>query len=182
MHSGCKPAEARRISTKTGPGSDGRSPRKTGKRATDRKPGQQGCSNTRAWRLPAIFPSLGHAYLDDRFRPDEALAANIRTKRFRNHDRSILLLIVFHDCDPGAADSQTGSVQCVHKPDFSAAAGTVADVGSPRLEILEVAARWDFTIVVLAGQPNFDIVALRSSEAHVAGRVDHHARGQLQAL
>src|SRR5204863_3144723 len=141
MCSGYKPAAADRTGTRTGPGSDGRSPRKTGKRSTDRKPAQQGCSNTRAWRRPAVFPSLGHAYLDDRFRPDEALAVNIRTKRFRNHDGSVLLLIIFHDRDPGAADSQTGSVQCVHKTDFSAADRTVADVGSPRLEILEVAAR-----------------------------------------
>src|SRR5437867_377966 len=155
MHSGCKPAEARRIRTKTGPGSDGRSPRKTGKRATDRKPAQQRCSNTRAWRRPTMRRVRAS---DDGFRPDEALAIKIRTKRFRNHDGSVFLLIVFHDRDPRAADSETGSVQCVYKPDFSAAAWTASDLGSPGLKILDVAARCDFTIAVLAGQPNFDIV------------------------
>src|SRR5206468_12415027 len=97
MHSGCKPAEARRIRTKTGPGSDGRSPRKTGKRATDRKPAQQGCSNTRAWRRATMRRVRAS---DDGFRPDDASAAKIRTKRVRKHDGSVFVLIVSHDPDP----------------------------------------------------------------------------------
>src|SRR5262249_42144118 len=138
MHSGRKPALARRIRTKSEPGFDGRWPRKNGKRATDRKPAQQGCSNTTTWSRPAMRRVCAS---DDGFRPDEALAVKVRTKRFRNHDGSVFLLIVFHDRDPRAADSETGSVQCVYKPDFSAATRTVSDVGSPGLKILEVAAR-----------------------------------------
>src|SRR5205823_12638364 len=77
---------------------------------------------------------------DDGFRPDDILAIKIGTERFRNHDRSILLLVIFHYCNPRAADGQAGSIQSMYKAHLSAAAGAEADVCAARLEIIKVTA------------------------------------------
>ena len=78
--------------------------------------------------------------LDDGFGPDDTLTIEIGTECFRNHDRSILLLVIFHYCNPRAADGQAGSVQSMYKAQFSAATRAVPDVCPARLEIIKVTA------------------------------------------
>ena len=44
---------------------------------------------------------------------------------------------------------------------FRLALGAVADLRAPRLEVLEVRARRDLAVRVLAGQPDLEVVGLR---------------------
>src|SRR2546427_6869361 len=51
--------------------------------------------------------------LDVGLRPDQALAVQIGPERFRNDNGSVLLLVIFDDRYPCAANGQAGSVQSV---------------------------------------------------------------------
>src|SRR5437867_10470137 len=95
---------------------------------------------------------------DNGFRLDDRLAVKIWTERFRDDHSSVLLLVIFHDGNPGAPDCQTGSVQRVDEADLPASARAIADIPAPGLKILEVAAGGNLTVGVLSGQPHFQIV------------------------
>src|SRR5208282_863843 len=49
------------------------------------------------------------------------LYAHIRAKHFRDHNRSVGLLVILHDGNPGAAYSESRSVERVHE--FALSAG-----------------------------------------------------------
>src|SRR5262245_10864862 len=142
------------------------------------------CSNTRGWRRLTgrhTFCS-SQAESNDGFRPDHSLAVSVWTQGFRNNDRTVLLLIVLHDCDPGPSHSEPGPVQRVDKPYLFARARPVFDVGPASLETIKIAARRNFTVSALPRKPHFDVIALGCGESHISGGMDHHAVGDFQAL
>src|SRR5262249_38317273 len=79
-------------------------------------------------------------------------------------------------------DGQARTVQRMNEAHFASTGRTVSDTGAARLEIVEVAAGRNFAVRVLTGQPDFDVVALGRREAHVAGRMDDDAIGELETL
>src|SRR5262245_5030921 len=104
------------------------------------------------------------------------------TQRVRNHDRAILLLIIFEDGDQRPSHGETRPIQRVHEVRLASACWTELDVGATRLECLRVTARRYFTIGVLAGKPHLDVVRLRRSESHVSGAQQYGSKRELEAL
>src|SRR5262245_55250541 len=99
----------------------------------------------------------GARFSDDGLRPDHRLPGQVRPQGFRNHDRAVLLLIVLHDCDPGSSHCQSRAVQSMHKSRLLARAWPILYVGAAGLKSVEIAARRNFAIGVLSGQPHFDV-------------------------
>src|SRR5262249_52840792 len=63
---------------------------------------------------------------------------------------------------------------------LAAAGRAEANIGTPRLEIVEVATRRDFTIRVLSGQPYLQVVAFGCSKTHIASGVYDNTIGKLE--
>src|SRR5579871_3269522 len=101
------------------------------------------------------------------------LRSDIRAQDLRNHDGAVSLLIIFHDCDPRAADRQPAAVERVHELRFILAFRTEADVGTPCLIRLKIRTGRNLAIKLLPRQPDFDVVRLRRRGAHVA-RAERH--------
>src|SRR5262245_36214135 len=78
---------------------------------------------------------------------------------FRNHHRAVLLLIIFHDGDPGSSDRQSRTVQGMNEPDLLTGAWPILYIRPAGLKSIEVAAGGNLAIGILARQPHFDIVA-----------------------
>src|SRR5262249_48400553 len=124
------------------------------------------CSNTRGWRRLTRRHTFcsSQAESNDGFRPDHSQAVNVWTQGFRNNDRTVLLLIVLHDCDPRPSHREPGPVQCMDKPRLLARCRPVFNIGSASLENIENAEGGNFTISGLRRRPNFDVVALACRE------------------
>src|SRR5262245_56781948 len=144
----------------------------------------QRCSNTIRWRRltgrHTFFSS--QAQSNDGFRPDHGQPVNVWTQGFRDNDRTVLLLIVLHDCDPGPSHREPGAIQRVDKPDLFTRSRPVFNIGSTSLESKEIAARGNFTISVLPRKPNFDVIALGCGESHISRGVYYDAVRELQPL
>src|SRR3972149_7539334 len=111
---------------------------------------------------------------------DPCQSTHIRSQDIRNYPAAVFLLVVFKYGEESSADCQSGAVERVDedRPAFLFLA--VADLRPARLEIFAVRARADFSVSVLAGQPDFQVVGLRRSKSHVAGTQLDHAVGDLQ--
>src|SRR5215207_2199629 len=88
---------------------------------------------------------------------DDCRSAHVGAQRRRNHDGSVLLLVVLHDRDDGAADREPRTVQGVDELRLPRPLGPIADVRPSRLEGFRVAARRDLAIRFLTRQPDFDV-------------------------
>src|SRR5262249_24209270 len=100
---------------------------------------------------------------------DSFQAVHVRSQHRGNGDRSILLLVVFQDCDQGAPDREAGAVQRVNKARALLARLAPAGLHAPRLELATIRAARNLAIGVLPRQPDLDVVGLLCREAHVAG-------------
>ena len=67
----------------------------------------------------------------------------IRPQHFGNGHRAVRLLVVLEDAGDRAREREAGAVERVHEARLLALRGPVADVGAPRLEVGEGAARAD---------------------------------------
>src|SRR5215467_5555911 len=62
-----------------------------------------------------------------------AVNAHVWAQDFRDQNRPIGLLEVFHNCNPSPANSKSGAIQCVHEIAL-AAFRLEADASAPRLK------------------------------------------------
>src|SRR5690606_3840157 len=81
-------------------------------------------------------------------------SAHIGLQGGRNRDGSILLLIVLHHSDQGAADRQTRTVQGVQELGLLLARALEPGLHAPGLEVAAVRAGADLAIGVLRRQPD----------------------------
>src|SRR3989441_1044746 len=107
---------------------------------------------------------------------------HIRSKRVRDRDASVRFLVILESRDERAAHGEPRAVERVAVLGAAAGGGAVADLGPARLERRAVRARRDLAVLPLPGQPDLHVVALRRLEPHVAGAVEHHPIGELEAL
>lgn len=61
---------------------------------------------------------------------DDGLSAHVRTKRFRNDDGAVCLLVVFHDGSHRTAYSETGAVQGMNEFRLVSRMAAEADIGA----------------------------------------------------
>src|SRR6266850_912449 len=113
--------------------------------APGRCPGTTTSSRPAMRRTPCFLPS------NDFLRLDHTQAVEIRTKRLGNDDGPILLLIVFHYGDPGSANGKARTIEGVYEANLLPGGGPITDIRASRLKILEVAARRNLAISILAG-------------------------------
>src|SRR3970040_2562928 len=71
-------------------------------------------------------------------RRDDPLAVHERPQRVGNHNRAILLLIVFEDGDERPANRETRSIERVHEIGLAAVGSTELDAGATCLERLRI--------------------------------------------
>src|SRR3569833_341299 len=95
---------------------------------------------------------------------------------------AVAILIVLHDRDQRAAHGETRAIQGMHELGLAGLGIAPSRLQTPRLKILEVAARGDLAILLLARQPHLEVVGLGGREPHVAGAERHHAIRQPQQL
>src|ERR1035441_2667036 len=103
----------------------------------------------------------------------------IGAERLGDYHGAILLLEVFDDGDPGAADGERAAVEGVGVLGLLTSAH--ANAGAAGLEGFVVGAGGDFLVGVLAGEPDFDVVGFGVGEAEIAGGEDHGAERQAEA-
>src|SRR5262245_1069779 len=111
---------------------------------------------------------------------DSRHAAHVRLQSLGNYDRPIGLLIVLEYRDQRTPDREPRAVQRVDVADLLAAFGAVARIHAPRLKVAAHRARGDFSIGILAWQPNLDVVGLLGGKAHVARAEQHGAVGKAE--
>src|SRR5215831_1444375 len=99
---------------------------------------------------------------------DDLVAAQVRPQRLRNRDRPILALIVLEHRDQRAADREPRPVERVQWLWLARLRVAPTRLHAPRLKRLAVAARRDLSILVLARQPDLDVVGLSRGETDVA--------------
>src|SRR5579871_2965411 len=90
----------------------------------------------------------------------DPLRTNIRPQCLRNDHSSIRLLIILNDRDPGAPNGQRAAVQGVDELGLVLAFRPISNVRPPRLVRLEIRARRNLAVELLARQPHFDVVSL----------------------
>src|SRR3569623_630840 len=108
---------------------------------------------------------------------DHGEAAHIGLQDVRHGDAPVLILIIFHDRDQRTADRETRAVQGMHQLRLAGLGIAPARLQAPRLEVLEVAARRNFSVFLLARQPYLDVVSLGGRKTHVATAEHYHAIG-----
>src|SRR5690606_3991929 len=81
-------------------------------------------------------------------------------------DGAVGALVVFHDGDEGAADGDAGAIEGVDQLGFAGGGVAPAGLHAAGLKILAIAAGGNFTIFVLAGEPDFDVVGLGRGKPH----------------
>ena len=91
---------------------------------------------------------------------------HVRPEDFRNFDTAVFTLVVLQYCNNRPADSKSRTVERVNE--LWPFRSPVADVGSPCLEIIEIRARRDFSILFLCRYPYFEVVSLGSRESQIA--------------
>src|SRR5262249_37933488 len=102
-----------------------------------------------------------------------AVGAHIGAQGVRYYDRTVGLLIVFHDRDPSSAHRQTGTVQSVHEVALPCTLALKADSSSPRLKSFAVRAGGNLHKFPACRQPRFDVIGLGRSKPRVAGTELH---------
>src|SRR6266851_8153990 len=111
-----------------------------------------------------------------------AVNSHVWAQDFRDQDQAIRLLIILHDGDPRAADSEAGTVQGVNEVALAAGFWLEADAGAAGLKRFTVGAGRNLAEFVARGEPNFDVVCFGRSKAHVSGAEQHGAIVQSQFL
>src|SRR5882672_4032113 len=99
---------------------------------------------------------------------DDGAAVHVGHEDVGNSDGAVGLLVVFQNCEIGAANREAAAVESVKKLGLLGACRTVTDVGAARLEGFEVRAGGDLAVEILSGQPDLEVVCLGGGEAHVA--------------
>src|SRR6185437_13449371 len=107
---------------------------------------------------------------------------HVPANRLGDGDRTVGLLVVLENRDPGAPDGQAAAVDGVRQTALALAAGAEPNVGPPRLKIREVAAGADLAIRLLAWKPDLEIIGLGRTETEVAGAKAHDPVRQLERL
>src|SRR6266705_513607 len=112
----------------------------------------------------------------------DAVDAHVGAQDSRDQDRAIWLLIILHDSNPRAADSEAGTVQGVNEVVLATGFWLEADAGAAGLKRFTVGAGRNFAEFVARGQPNFDVVCFGRSKAHISSAEQHGAMVQSQFL
>src|SRR5882762_7120382 len=112
----------------------------------------------------------------------ETLHSEVRDQGCRNRHGAVGLLPRLEQRRDGAWQRDTRRIECVHQLRLRAGGGAVADVGTPRLEIGEAARARDLEPLADTRRPDLEVVRLGAGEAQVAGREQHDAVGELEAL
>src|SRR5258708_2837010 len=110
----------------------------------------------------------------------DGIAVHVGHEDVWNFDGAVGLLVVFEDCEIGAAYGEAAAVEGVEEFALLCARGTIADVGAASLEGFEVRAGGDLAVEVLAREPDFEVVSFGGREAHVAGAEEHAAVGKAE--
>src|SRR3981189_3755583 len=112
---------------------------------------------------------------------NDGVAVHVRHKHVGNSDGAVGLLVVFQNCEIGAANGEAAAVEGVKKLGFFGACGTIANVGAAGLEGFKVRAGGDLAVEILSGQPDLEVVSFRGGESHVAGAEEHAAVGEAES-
>src|SRR5580700_12440 len=104
----------------------------------------------------------------------DAVSAQVWAQDFGDHHRTVRLLIVLDDRDPGAAHGQPGTVQSMNVFAF-ATLGLESNARPPRLKRLAVGTRRYFHELTGGRQPHLEVVSLGRGKAHVTGAELQHA-------
>ena len=130
---------------------------------------KKACCHDFIMRLPiACYFIL--RYAGDLFQPSD-----VGTQRLGNGDRTVGVLIIFHERDQRAPNREAGTVQCVDEARLAAVGRLVLHTHAACLEILAIAAGADLAVGILRREPDLDVIGLGGSEAHIAGTEDDHA-------
>src|SRR5438067_907590 len=97
-----------------------------------------------------------------------------------HHHTPIGLLVVLDDREPRPPHRQSAAIQRVDE--FRLALARFAlDLRAARLKSFEVRARRDLFIIVLAGEPDLQVIRFRRAESSVRGAQHHATISQPQA-
>lgn len=110
------------------------------------------------------------------------IAAHVRSQDFRDHDTAVCLLIVFKNSGHRTSNSKAGPIEGVDKLRFGFAVTAEPNIGTTRLEIYTVGAGRDFTVLVLCGEPDFDVIAFGGREPKVTRAEANHMVWQSKGL
>jgi hypothetical protein len=108
-------------------------------------------------------------------------AAHPRAQNFRDHDRTVGLLIVFHHSDHRARQTQARAVQCVREARLAAIRRTILDVRAARLKSVSFETDETSSHSSQPGSPHFKVVGHRCAEADIACAELLHTVGNAQA-
>src|SRR5689334_4770315 len=87
---------------------------------------------------------------DSEFLRHYAIGAHVWTKRFRDHNAAVGLLVVFHDRHPGAPHGEGAPIQCMDELGLVLPFRTIANVRAARLECFKIRARRNLAEQLLA--------------------------------
>src|SRR5712691_4197645 len=113
---------------------------------------------------------------------DRLLTAHIGPQRLGDRDRAVMALEVLEDRDHRAAKREAGAVEGMHRARALASCRPVARLHALGLERAAIRAARNLAVGVLAREPDLDIVGLARGESHIAGRQEHDAIGEAEAL
>ena len=103
-------------------------------------------------------------------RLDDLHVAHVGAQDLGHRNGAVGILVVLHDCRHGATDGKARAVEGVDQACALELRGIlVADVRAAGLEVPAVGAGGDLLVVVVAGQPDLEVIALGCGEANVAG-------------
>src|SRR5947208_444019 len=85
-------------------------------------------------------------------------AVHIDAQYLRHRDGTIAVLVIFEHRDERAPDGNARTIQRVNEPRVLRALRPVTRIHSPRLEIAANRAGRNFTIAILARQPDLDVI------------------------
>src|SRR5579872_2869514 len=129
------------------------------------KTARRACVSSRAAALPPNGRGRRNTSMrSTRFSPNNR-RPHVRLQSRWNRDRSVALLVVFHDREQRTSDRQPRTVERVHEFEFGFGIAAKAKPPAPRLEIRAVRTGAYLAIASGAGQPHFQIVRLCRVEA-----------------
>src|SRR5579883_3012391 len=113
--------------------------------------------------------------------PDILLPAHVGAQCLRDAHRAVRLLVRLDERDQDARRGDGGVVERVDKLHLAVSVA-IADVGAPRLPLVEVRTRMRLAVAALARYPAFEIVHADFAVAHVARADIDDAIRQFQRL
>ncbi len=97
--------------------------------------------------------------------------SHIGAERRRHDDAPVRLLVVFQNREQRPAYCEAGSVQGMDELCLGVlliSLCPIPDIGATSLKSLEVATGRDFSIVLLRGEPDFNVVGLGRRKSHIS--------------